>query len=99
MPIFAVGITYGSIGEISGNYKKIALSTVGVQAKIPILVGKDFWHRLTGQEAFYRELINLFIELFKEEDYSDLLETDLQSLSKQIEERYFTRGKFDPNKL
>ncbi|MDR3642376.1 MAG: PmeII family type II restriction endonuclease [Candidatus Doudnabacteria bacterium] len=99
MPLFAVGIVYGSMSEISGHYKKIADSPVGAQAKIPIYIGKDFWHRLTGQELFYRDLINLFIEVFDEEDYSDLLETDLKLLSAEIEGRYFTKHKFDPNKL
>lgn len=99
MPTFAVGITYGLIAEISAHYKNIAASSVGAQPNIPIYIGKDFWRRLTGQETFYPELIKLFIELFEEEDYSDLLDKDLKSLAKQVEGRYFTKGNFDPNKL
>lgn len=99
MPLFAVGIVYGSLPEISGHYKKIANSTVGAQAEIPIYIGKDFWHRLSGEKSFYNDLINLFIEIFEQEDYSKLLGTNLKLLSNEIETRYFTKHKLDPNKL
>ena len=98
LPTFAIGITYGSLQEISGHYKKISLSSVGGQMNIPIYIGKDFWHRLTGDENFYIDMVGLFVTLFEQEDYSDLLEQDLSKLAKQIEEKYFTDGKFDISK-
>jgi hypothetical protein len=99
MPTFTMGITYGDISEISGHYRKIASSTVGVQANIPILIGQDFWNRLTGNSTFYAEMIALFVELFEEEDYSELLEADLNRLATEIERKYFTDGKFDSTKV
>ena len=46
-----VGIVYGETSEISSHYKKIGES-------FPVIIGKDFWHRLTGQEDFYFQLID-----------------------------------------
>lgn len=99
MPTFAIGITYGTINEISGHYKKIQNSPVGGQMSIPIFIGQDFWARLTGDKNFYNEMISVFIELFEQEDYSSLLDKDLENLSKGIEEKYFTNGVFDVNKI
>jgi hypothetical protein len=70
IPIFAVGIYYGVHDDISANYKRIENSSVGGQLSIPVLVGKDFWHCLTGEENFYSDLIEIFVELFEQEDYS-----------------------------
>lgn len=99
MPLFAMGIAYGSLKEISSHYKKINTSSVGAQMEIPIYIGNDFWHRLTGDENFYRDMIKVVIELFEQEDYSQLLEEDLSRLQKQIEEKYFSAGVFDVNKV
>lgn len=93
MPTFALGIVYGTIEEVSGHYKKIATSSVGGQMKIPILIGKDFWWRLTGEENFYDQMVAIFIELFKKKDFSKLLEDDIIALAKQIKKEYFKRGK------
>jgi hypothetical protein len=99
MPIFSIGIIYGTISEISGHYKKINNFSIGVQPTIPIFIGKDFWHRLTGDSDFYTKIIKIFLELFEEEKYSDLFENDLKRLSKEIEKKYFTKGKFDIKKI
>jgi len=99
MPLFAVGITYGTIGEISGHYRKIHESTVGGQMSIPILIGQDFWHRLTGDLDFYAGMIGIFVELFEQEDYTGLLDADLAKLASEIEAKYFTDGKFDSTKV
>jgi type II restriction endonuclease EcoO109I-like protein len=99
MPIFAIGIVYGVIGEISSHYKKLRSSSVGGQPNIPILIGQDFWHRLNGNPTFYSEMISIFIEVFEEEDYSALLQEDIERLTLEIEEKYFTDGEFDPAKI
>jgi hypothetical protein len=99
IPTFAVGIFYGTHEDISGHYKKIENSSVGSQLSIPILAGKDFWQRLTGDENFYSDLAEMFVELFEPEDYSKLFEKDLKNLSAEIEAEYFTNGKFDPKKI
>lgn len=99
IPTFAIGVLYGIHNDISGHYKKIESSSVGGQLNIPVFVGKDFWQRLTGDENFYSDLIGIFIELFEQEDYSELFEKDLKNLANVIEARYFTNGKFDLKKI
>ena len=99
MPLFGMGILYGTYGDLSGHYKKIASSPVGGQNNAVMLVGKDFWHRLTGDENFYSDLIGMFAELFEEEDNSELFKRDIEALSAQIETKYFASGKFDPKKF
>lgn len=99
IPIFAIGVFYGTHDDISGHYRKIESSSVGSQLNIPILIGKDFWQRLTGDENFYSDLIGIFIDLFEQEDYSKLLETDLKNLASEIENKYFTNGKFNLKKI
>ena len=97
MPIFAVCISYGEITQISSHYKNISKEEVGSQTNIPVYIGKDFWFRLTGNENFYSELLTLFIEAFEEEDCSGLFQTNLESLAREIEEKYFVNGVFDIN--
>jgi hypothetical protein len=99
IPLFAMGIAYGTIDEISGHYKKIQSSSVGGQEGVPIYIGKDLWHRITGNPNFYVELVNIFVELFKNEDSSEALERAVSALAIEIQDRYFTDGKFDPNKI
>jgi hypothetical protein len=99
MPIFAIGITYGVMADISAHYRRIAASSVGGQLNIPIYIGQDFWHRLTGNPTFYSEMISLFVDIFEKEDYSDLLQEDLDRLASEIEAKYFSGGKFDLKKI
>lgn len=99
IPTFALVATYGTLEEISGHYKKIANSSVGGQDTIPIYIGQDFWHRLTGNQNFYSEMITLFIEVFEEENYTELLEQDVKNLTEEVKIKYFTEKKFDVNKV
>ncbi len=48
-----VGVLYGTEDELSGNYKNI-------NKEYSVIVGKEFWHHLTGDENFYADLIELF---------------------------------------
>lgn len=80
-PMFdcVVGIFYGSQASLSVHYKKIAET-------YPVFVGKDFWHRLTGDEDFYEDLINAFAEVADEMDSSALVERMINTLSHEIGE-------------
>jgi len=40
-----VGVIYGEASELSSHYKKI-------NEKYPVIIGKEFWYRLTGKEDF-----------------------------------------------
>lgn len=47
---FVVGVLYGEEAELSMHYKKI--NTVH-----PVIIGKDFWYRLTSHPNFYIGLV------------------------------------------
>lgn len=99
MPIFAVCILYGSISEVSSSYRNISKEAIGSQLDIPIYIGQDFWYRLTGIESFYSELIEVFFELFKKENYAKYLNVSVKSLARELEQKYFTNGIIDPSKF
>jgi hypothetical protein len=81
------------------HYKKIASSPVGGQPDTPIYMGQDFWYRLTGDENFYADMIETFVDLFDKEDYSKLLKADIKKLAVEIEAAYFTKGRLDASKF
>ncbi len=73
-----VGILYGEESQLSGSYKKI-------QKDYPIIIGADFWHRLTGQEDFYSKLIDAIGEVALDIDGREKLEATILSLAGQIQ--------------
>lgn len=75
-----VGVFYGTEASLGPAYKKIAKD-------YPVFVGNDFWHRLTGDEAFYQELIQAFAEVADEIDGRQLMDEVIESLKKQLEEQ------------
>jgi hypothetical protein len=75
-----VGVIYGENHELSGNYKKI-------MDKHPVFIGKDFWHRLTGDEEFYEKLISAIGSVAIEADYSHELQEVINQLAEQAEVR------------
>jgi hypothetical protein len=76
-----VGIVYGETSEISSHYKKIGES-------FPVIIGKDFWHRLTGQENFYFQLIDAIGEVALEVDASNIVQETIDKLAIEINEKY-----------
>ena len=76
-----VALLYGTGNEISGNYKQL-------QKEYTLYIGKDFWHRLTGDENFYQELIDLYGELAKQAHGTELLEKVIEELSEEIRREY-----------
>lgn len=78
-PIFdcVVGVFYGTDAALSVHYKNI-------QKEYPVFVGKDFWHRLTGDEDFYEDLINAFAEVADEMDSSALIQSITEQLAEKI---------------
>jgi Type II restriction endonuclease EcoO109I len=73
-----VGVIYGESDELSGHYKRITS-----QYHHPVHIGKDFWHRLTGDEAFYEKLIAAIGSIAIEADYSHELEATIEQLAEQ----------------
>lgn len=76
-----VGVVYGEESELSSHYRRIGLS-------YPVHIGQDFWHRLTGKEDFYFELIDAIGEVALEVDGSIVVEKTIKKLALEIAEKY-----------
>lgn len=76
-----VGVVYGDAEELSSHYKKIG-------KLYPVIIGKDFWHRLTGKDDFYFDLIDAIGEVALEVDASKIVEQTIKTLAVEIEEKY-----------
>lgn len=76
-----VGVIYGETSEVSSHYKRI-------NEKFPVIIGKDFWHRLTGKEDFYFDLIDAVGDVALEVDGTNVLHQTIETLSKEIEDKF-----------
>ncbi|CAM3178376.1 PmeII family type II restriction endonuclease [Sporolactobacillus spathodeae] len=72
-----VGVFYGENSDLSAFYKTIA-------EDYTVLVGKDFWHHLTGDENFYKELTDGIGEIANEFDSTDLLDKTIKDLAEEL---------------
>ena len=75
-----VGVFYGEPDELSSHYKNISKT-------YPVYIGKDFWHRLTGDPDFYKKLADAIGDVASEYDSSDMLDKVIKKLSKEIEKK------------
>jgi len=71
-----VGVIYGDLDQLSNHYKRITS-----QHHFPVIIGQDFWHRLTGEENFYHELVAAIGSVAIEADYSREFEDVIRQLS------------------
>lgn len=76
-----VGVFYGEVHELSTHYKNIAKT-------YPVYAGKEFWHRLTGDEDFYAQLTDVIGDVAMEYDARDMLEEVIEALAKEIQEKF-----------
>ena len=74
---FIVGVLYGERHELSSSYRTLENDFV-------VSIGQEFWHRLTGDENFYNELIHSFVSIADEVDSTDLINEVIQELSEQL---------------
>lgn len=74
-----VGVFYGKPSQLSTHYKEI-------DKEYPVIIGKDFWHRLTGHEGFYDELGEAMGEIALEYDSSELIEKVIKELAEDIKQ-------------
>ena len=72
-----VGVLYGTENDLSQFYKNI-------NEEYPVIIGQEFWYRLTGDENFYNELINTFVSIADEVDSTDLINDVIQELAEQL---------------
>lgn len=76
-----VGVIYGDRESLSGHYRSI-------NETHPVLVGQEFWTRLTGNDQFYFDLIEAFGQVAIEVDGSSMLEEAIDNLTREIETKY-----------
>lgn len=74
-----VGVFYGTRRELSTHY-------LNIDKEHPVIVGQEFWHRLTGEESFYDQLIDAIGEVANEENSSELLKEVIKALAEDIED-------------
>lgn len=79
-----IGVLYGEPKDLSSMYKTL-------EKNYPVYVGKDFWHRLTGDENFYAELIQAFGDVAKETSAKELLEEVIKDLAKDIQVNFIDK--------
>lgn len=72
-----VGVIYGTPNQLSSHYKRITKDY-----HYPVYVGNDFWHRLTGDENFYSELLAAIGSVATEANFSRELNEVISSLAK-----------------
>ena len=77
-----VGVIYGEETELSSHYKRISQS-------YPVIIGKEFWYRLTGKEDFYLDLIDAIGDVALEVDGSHIVEQTISNLAIEIQAKYF----------
>jgi hypothetical protein len=72
-----VGIVYGEKSRINGHYKKIERDY-----HYDVLVGEEFWYRLTGDQGFYSDLLVAITEVAVEANFKEELEDIISTLAK-----------------
>lgn len=76
-----VGVVYGENSELSSHYKRVS-------EKYPVIIGQEFWNRLTGKGDFYFELIDAVGEVALEVDGTSILSKTIDSLASEIEAKF-----------
>lgn len=74
---FIVGVLYGESRELSMHYKEIDKTH-------PVIVGKEFWHRVTGFPDFYGGLVTALHGCINNLDTKDLINTGCEELAEEI---------------
>jgi hypothetical protein len=75
---FIVGVLYGETTELSMHYKEIDKTH-------PVIIGREFWHRITGFSSFYDNLIPPLHECIINLDTKDFIKKGCEKLAKEIE--------------
>lgn len=72
-----VGVIYGNKEDLSANYKNIES-----KHHYPVLIGQEFWYRITGDQNFYYDLANEVASVAIDCNFSDELNEIIESLAK-----------------
>lgn len=73
-----VGVFYGSKEDLSTHY-------VRINEEYPVVIGREFWYRLTGDESFYSLLIDSFADVANEVGSSEIIQETIDLLAAEIE--------------
>lgn len=73
-----LGVLYGEESQLSQHYKRI-------DEKHPVIIGSDFWHRLTGYQDFYQKLVNELDSMIVNIDTEDFFRQGYIALAKEVE--------------
>ncbi|QHI37597.1 hypothetical protein IMCC3317_29770 [Kordia antarctica] len=73
-----LGVLYGEEDQLSQHYRKI-------DAQFPVIIGKEFWHRLTGFAEFYDKLVVNLDTMILDIDTEDFFKQGYMALAKEIE--------------
>ncbi|MBE7641526.1 restriction endonuclease [Salegentibacter sp. BLCTC] len=73
-----LGILYGEEDQISQHYRKI-------DEQYPVIIGQEFWHRLTGFPDFYNKLVSNLDSMILELNTEDFFEIGYKELAKEVE--------------
>lgn len=72
-----VGVLYGEHTDLSGHYLRLENDY-----NHPVVVGQNFWHRLTGDETFYHDLIAAIVQVADQASGKSVIEETIQALAK-----------------
>ncbi|MDX9882424.1 MAG: PmeII family type II restriction endonuclease [Prolixibacteraceae bacterium] len=72
-----VGIIYGVPAQLSGHYLKI-------NQRYPVFIGPEFWHRITGYNSFYANLVTAIDLLIQDMPGSNAFQEAYQKLLSEI---------------
>jgi hypothetical protein len=74
-----LGVLYGEKDQLSQHYQKI-------DEQFPVIIGKEFWHRITGFPDFYNKLVLNLDSMILSLDTEDFFKQGYMALAKEIEE-------------
>lgn len=74
---FIVGVLYGEPSELSQHYKRI-------DRMHPVIIGREFWHRLTGFSHFYDGLVIALHESIINLETKDIFKEGCDKLTNEI---------------
>ena len=74
-----LGVLYGKKSQLSSHYREI-------DKQYPVIVGQEFWHRITGFESFYERLTQNIDSMIMSLETEDFIREGYERLSKEIED-------------
>ena len=78
-------LTYGESTEKNSFIKEL-------EKEYTVYMGKEFWHRFTGDKNFYKSLIEISGKVANEIDMKEVVEDVIETLSHQIKDKFENLG-------